>query len=199
MAEIVDNLERMAIEVLYTVMVNRSSYRLEDRMVLWRRLDVAFPGLRAWVYDQVRVSLESELQTSPYGAQYTIDDVLCPVPLGHTPGHDQRSAAAMFLVLRHLQDGVNGLLLRLVDKRAGIDHKHVSFGGIARQLVARLPREAQHDLGVDEVFWTPERNHADLHQGYSLCSIRGYGMVSRTCSSLQIHDTQRSIPMPNPP
>src|SRR5213593_3602966 len=34
--------------------------------------------------------------------------------------------------------------------------------------------------------------------GVSLYSIRGNGMVSRTCSSPQIHVTARSIPMPKP-
>ena len=36
-------------------------------------------------------------------------------------------------------------------------------------------------------------------QGYMRYSMRGNAIVSRTCSSPQIHATQRSIPMPNPP
>src|SRR5579863_7817484 len=34
--------------------------------------------------------------------------------------------------------------------------------------------------------------------GYNRCSILGNGIVSRTCSSPQIHATARSMPMPKP-
>src|SRR6266404_74820 len=35
--------------------------------------------------------------------------------------------------------------------------------------------------------------------GYSRCSVRANGIVSRTCSNPQIHATARSIPIPKPP
>jgi hypothetical protein len=39
---------------------------------------------------------------------------------------------------------------------------------------------------------------ASLHYGYNRCSMRGNGIVSRTCSSPQIQATARSMPMPKP-
>ena len=145
---------------------------------------------------------------------------------------------AVLLVLRHLEDRVDRLLLGRVDERARVHDEHVGVGGVLRELVPRLLRKPEHDLGVHEVLGTAERNHSNLHSvlkpagfrlqalglqtcrpgpelealpespkpdarslayGYSRYSIRGYGIVSRTCSSLQIQATTRSMPMPKPP
>ena len=85
--------------------------------------------------------------------------------------------------------------------------------------------EPEHHLGVDEVLGAAEGDEANLHRmaagmqarvvamvrfatspqseprayGYSRYSIRGYGIVSRTCSRPQIQATTRSMPMPKPP
>src|SRR6476659_891466 len=44
--------------------------------------------------------------------------------------------------------------------------------------------------------WTAEGGF--VGQGYSLYSIRGNGIVSRTCSNPQIQATARSMPIPKP-
>ena len=75
----------------------------------------------------------------------------------------RRLARAVLLVLRHLEDRVDRLLLGGVDERAGVHDEHVGFGRVARQLVARLLRQAEHHLGVDEVLGAAEGNETDLH------------------------------------
>ena len=162
---------------------------------------------------------------------------LIAISLGQASGHDQSAAGAVLLPLRHLEDGVDRLLLGGVDERARVDHEHLGRRGILCELVARVPREPEHHLGIDEVLGTAERDETDLHefwglaggralgilrsaliaallsavllsawlcivpsnQGYNRFSMRGYGIVSRTCSRPQIHATTRSMPMPKPP
>ena len=50
---------------------------------------------------------------------------LVAIALGQAAGDDQPPARAVLLVLRHLEDGVDRLLLRRVDERAGVDDEHV--------------------------------------------------------------------------
>ena len=112
---------------------------------------------------------------------------------------------------RHLEDGVDRLLLRVVDERAGVDDDHVGVGRVGRDLVPGLLGDAQHHLAVDEVLGAAEGEKADLHclltvdgsrtdsYGYIRYSIRGYGIASRRCSRPQIQATTRSMPMPKPP
>ena len=56
-----------------------------------------------------------------------------------------------------------------------------------------------HPRETIPIFMATNYQLPTANYGYSLYSIRGYGIVSRTCSSLQIQETQRSIPMPKPP
>ena len=95
------------------------------------------------------------------------------VALGEAAGDDQAAAGAVLLVLRHLEDGVDRLLLGRIDERAGIHHEDVGVGRVVRQLVARLLRQPEHHLGIDEVFGTPQRDQSDFHYGYNLYNIRG--------------------------
>ena len=124
---------------------------------------------------------------------------LVAIALRHATGDDKAPARAGPFVLRHLEDGIDRLLLRGIDEGARVDHEDVGGRRILRQLVAGLLREPEHHFGIDEVLRTPEGNQTNFHYGYNLYNILGYGIVSRTCSSLQIHDTTRSMPMPKPP
>src|SRR5215471_4932134 len=56
-------------------------------------------------------------------------------------------------------------------------------------------------LTADSAGETPHNSRRDggATHGYNRYSIRGNGIVSRTCSSPQIQATARSMPMPNPP
>src|SRR5205814_420227 len=46
---------------------------------------------------------------------------LVAIPLGETPRDDEAAARAVLLVLRHLENGVDRLLLGRVDERARVD------------------------------------------------------------------------------
>src|SRR4029078_11511160 len=76
-------------------------------------------------------------------------------------GHDQ--ALAVALVLGHLEDGVDRLLLGVVDEGAGVDDDDVGVARVGRDLVARLLGVAEHHLAVDEVLGTTEGDETYLH------------------------------------
>ena len=90
------------------------------------------------------------------------------IALRQAAGHDQSLARTGLLVLRHLEDGVDRFLLRLVDERAGVDDEHVGVGGIPGELMPLFLGEPQHDLGVDEVFGAAEGDHPNLHRTHNL-------------------------------
>ena len=88
---------------------------------------------------------------------------LVAIALGQAAGDDEAAAGAGLLVLGELQDRVDRFLLRLVDEGAGVDDQHVGFVRPRRQLVAGFLGEAQHHLGVDEVFRAAERDETNFH------------------------------------
>src|SRR5262245_34670047 len=107
------------------------------------------------------------------GAEHGVDlrDLLLQlvaITLGEAAGDDQPAARPVLLVLRHLENRVDRLLLRAIDERARVHHQDVSLGRVGRELVAGLLRKAEHDFGDDEVRWTAERDQSNLHYGYSL-------------------------------
>src|SRR5450631_1022014 len=74
------------------------------------------------------------------------------VALRQTAGDHQSLAAPRLLVLGHLEDGIDRLLFGLADEAAGVDDD--DLGGLWRrnQLVSRVGRVPEHDLGVDAIF-----------------------------------------------
>src|SRR5206468_2542792 len=67
------------------------------------------------------------------------------------------------LVLGHLEDGVDRLLLGFADEAAGVDDD--DLGGLWRlyQLVARVGRVAEHDLRVDAIFRATKGDEVHVH------------------------------------
>ena len=88
---------------------------------------------------------------------------LLAVALGEAAGDDQARAAPIPLLLGHFEDRVDRFLLGVVDERAGVHDDHVGLRWRGRDLVARLLREAQHHLAVDEILGAPQRDKTDLH------------------------------------
>ena len=88
---------------------------------------------------------------------------LVAIALGQAAGDDQSLAGAGLLVLGHLEDRVDRLLLGFVDERAGVDDEHVGVGGIAGELMPLFLGEPEHHLGVDEVLGAAERDHSNFH------------------------------------
>jgi hypothetical protein len=88
---------------------------------------------------------------------------LVAVALDQTAGDDEPLCAASVrdLVLHHLQDGVDGLLLGGVDEAARVDHEDVGILGARGEPGAAAVKQAHHHLGVNEVLGAAERDEAD--------------------------------------
>ncbi len=87
---------------------------------------------------------------------------IAAVAFHQAAGDNQLSRAAGFLVLRHLQNGVDGFLLGGVDEAAGVHHQHVGVAGMGRQLVAASHEGAHHDFAIDEIFGTAQTDKTDF-------------------------------------
>ena len=103
------------------------------------------------------------------GADYCVyfGDVLLDlvaVALDEAAGDDDALgfSAVLLLVLDHLEDGVDGLLLGGVDEAAGVDDDDLGVFGAGGEFGAVVMEQAHHDLGVDEVFGAAEGDEADL-------------------------------------
>jgi len=110
-----------------------------------------------------------ELAGADYGVYF--GDVLLDfvaVALDEAAGDDDatRFAAVLLLVLDHLEDGVDGLLLGGVDEAAGVDDDDLGVFGARGELGSVVVEETHHDLGVDEVFGAAERDEAYLGAGF---------------------------------
>ncbi len=105
---------------------------------------------------------------------------LIAVPLHQAAGDDEACGlAALFaLVLDHLEDGVDGLLLGGVDEAAGVDDDDVGVFGVGGEFAAGAVEQAHHDFGVDEVFGAAERDEADA---WASLRLRGSGVL-RGCA-----------------
>ena len=86
---------------------------------------------------------------------------LARVALRQAPGDDQPLAHPVLLHLGHLEDGGDGLLLRLADEAAGVDHDHLGQGRIALHPVAAALGDAEHHLAVDPVLRAAEADEMD--------------------------------------
>ena len=80
------------------------------------------------------------------------------VALHETAGDDQTLHAAGLLVLRGLEDGLDGFGLCRFDEAAGVDHADVRLAHILRDLPARVAHQGEHMLAVHQIFGAAERN-----------------------------------------
>src|SRR5262249_28899648 len=83
------------------------------------------------------------------------------VALRQAAGDHQALGAAGFLLARHLQHGVDRLLLGPVDERASVDDDDVRLLGVRREGIAAALELSQHLLAVDEVLGTLQGDEAD--------------------------------------
>jgi len=85
---------------------------------------------------------------------------------------DEFLGAARGFVAGHLKDGRDRLLLGNVNERTGVDDQDIGIFGACGEASAGAVEEAHHDLGVDEVFGTAERDEADSGPpGSGLCFL----------------------------
>jgi len=89
---------------------------------------------------------------------------LVAVALDEAAGDDDALglAAVLLLVLDHLEDGVDGLLLGGVDEGAGVDDDDFGVFGAGCEVGAVVVEQAHHDFGVDEVFGQPRETKPTL-------------------------------------
>ena len=93
---------------------------------------------------------------------------LVAVSLDEAAGDDEFADASAVgdLVLDHLEDGVDRLLLGGVDEGAGVDDEDVGVFGTGGKLGAVVVEQAHHHFGVDEIFRAAERDEAYLWGGF---------------------------------
>jgi len=122
------------------------------------------------------------------GADYRVyfRDVLLDfvaVALDEAAGYDDALgfSAELLLMLDHLEDGVDGLLLGGVDEAARVDNNDLGVFGARGELGAVVMEEAHHDLGVDEVFGAAEGDEAYLGSRRRTGLQRRSGDVEDAC------------------
>ena len=109
------------------------------------------------------------------------------IALHQTAGDHKALHPAGLLVLRHVEDGLDGLALGGLDKPAGVDHAHVGLGHVLGNLPARRAQQGEHVLAVHQVFGAAERNQSYFRHGILLlCPIvilEYYTLQSGICHS----------------
>ena len=84
-----------------------------------------------------------------------------PVTLGEAADGDDRLGAPGLLEVGGLEQGVDGVLLGLLDEAAGVDHRDVGVGGVVDEGPALGGEAAGELLGVDLVAGAPEGDQRD--------------------------------------
>lgn len=91
------------------------------------------------------------------------------IALGKTAGDENFLNSPFCFQLRHGQNVVNGLCLRGFNEAAGVDNDEFRTVGVWADLIACLPQQPEHMLGVDLIFGAAKRDHAD-RMGHDMSS-----------------------------
>lgn len=91
------------------------------------------------------------------------------IALGETAGDEDFLDSSLCFQLRHGQNVVNGLCLCGFNEAAGVDNDEFRTVGVWADLIARLPQQPEHMLGVDLIFGAAKRDHAD-RMGHDMSS-----------------------------
>ena len=84
------------------------------------------------------------------------------VALRKTPGDHQLPSLPPGLDLGELEDGLDALLLRGTDERAGIDDQDIGVFGILGHVVALALQRSEHHLAVHAILGAAEGDEMDL-------------------------------------
>ena len=114
------------------------------------------------------------------GAQRRVDlgDLLAQllvVALGQAARDDQAPRAPRLLLARHLQDGVDRLLLGAIDERAGVHDDHVRVLRVRDQGMAARLQAPEHHLAVDQVLRTAQAHQPDAQRLSGWQELGGLG------------------------
>ena len=77
------------------------------------------------------------------------------------PATTRRWALPAGLVLRHFEDGVDGLLLGFIDKGAGVHHQDVGGFGVGGDGGSGLGEKTHHHFAIDQVFGAAQADKSD--------------------------------------
>ena len=119
--------------------------------------------IRVLIHTQEQINLRDFLQQ------------ILRIALREAAGDHQQAAAAGFLILRHIEDRIDRLLLGGIDKPAGVHEEDVRLLGIFRQDKAFFRQQPQGCFGIHAVFVAAEGNGA-----YRICHETDLPSVCRS-------------------
>ncbi len=93
-------------------------------------------------------------------------------PLDQAARHNQFFRRAEFLVLRHFQDGLDGLFLRRFNEAACIHYQNFRFIRARRQFIPFARKDAHHHLAVHEVLRASQADESDLGHWLKFTPLR---------------------------
>ena len=121
-------------------------------------------------------------------AEHTVDlrhlvhDLLL-IALGQTAGDENLPDTALLFERAHGQNVVDGLFLGRIDETAGVDDHQLHPIGVRQNFISGLPQQIEHLLGVDLIFGTTERDHADrMRHSSSSVIVSSSSRSSRSAS-----------------
>ena len=123
------------------------------------------------------------------------------IALRQTAGDDDLLNLLFLLQLGELQNILDGLLLGIGDKAAGVDNHHVSIAAVGGNLVARLLQLSQHQFGVHLIFGASQgyHTHFDCHSlllvvgGTHLIHSAADGPVTESATSQRGDDAAAAV------
>ena len=83
---------------------------------------------------------------------------LFPVTLCKASGRNERPDVSVLPQLRHFQNRIDTLLLRIIDKAACIDYDNVRFRFVVRKAITLFGQKTEHPLRIDQIFIAPKRD-----------------------------------------
>ncbi len=103
---------------------------------------------------------------------------LLPVALRQAAGDHNTAQASPALLLGKFQDGVDALLLGVLNKAAGVDNHHLALGRVGAQLVFPAPQQGQQPLPVHLVFAASQGYHPHLYHKLPPFNITAWPIAS---------------------
>ena len=118
----------------------------------------------------------------------------------HASGDNQCLTSAAVFHFSHFKDGLDTLLLGVMDEAACIDNNDVCFYFIVHQCKAVRPKNAKHDFGIHKVFITAQGNKKDC-QVIGICITHKYylSVFWRRTASTQLYISMAMVIGPTPP
>ncbi len=125
--------------------------------------------------------------------RYLLQDVI-PKALDEASSDNQLFHRSKLLVLCHLQNRLDGLLLRRLDEAARIDDQDVRLIRPRSDLIAAPRENAHHHLAVHEVFGTTQADESDFRHRRKILPAAQISSVARTRAGRATPPERESVP-----